>query len=661
MATHSTHPSQMPPASYPELTLKPGGAVCKVAIPLRPLRIYFQLFPGISRTEAERGLAGLSYKLRIPGQTDSEGTTEANGKILLPGLQPGITGELEILGTLIQLTARDYSDDEKTDSTTTMGIQGAKRRLMVLGYYDKPYRSVRPGQVAVSQIPDDKLDHIEIEDAILRFQVDSGIEPNGEIERHELAGSKIDPSQAFGFHRDLTGSNVKQFHPDFVAKLAAGGGSAPPGTMEPCTVPPPPRPKHKGTVGSAKPGPSPKPLAREIYDGHRFVPVRFVRYNESTTFHPGRPELDERGYREHDGPIVSLMAGQRIDLLLLRLHVGASVPLSFVSTDESTVKISQATGDLIELTGIAGLRNKAEGTTAAIEVRYGSPSGPLLHTLAVQVYAPINVAVAVHFVSIGQAGKPEIPRIPPSLQRPKLEPIFNKINDIWRAAGIRFEVKQWLNDTIDLTQAGAMTVKPAKDGQPAVNEFHAVTSLNRKARHLNMYVVESTIGSGIGWGLCNTALVAAEQMHGGQPSSQDQLIQTFAHEIGHFLGLWHPATHNPEGDDVHVQIQGREERHNLEDFWSRRMLMYVYTGLNGIGPLDANTRQRGRQQDVGNGWHVGGKMLCCKTVPKVVSSPEDSEIVTARGIALLNKSESSTEKKTAWSPPSDNAGQGVFA
>ncbi|MCP3021693.1 zinc-dependent metalloprotease family protein, partial [Cupriavidus basilensis] len=448
--------------------------------------------------------------------------------------------------------------------------------------------------------------------------------------------------------------------PDFVAKLAAGGGSAPPGTMEPCTVPPPPRPKNKGAVGSAAPGPSPKPLAREIYDGHRFVPVRFVRYNESTTFHPGRPELDERGYREHDGPIVSLMAGQRIDLLLLRLHVGASVPLSFVSTDESTVKISHVTGDLIELSGVRG-GEEASPRTASIEVRFGSSTGPLLHTLAVQVYDPINVAVAVHFVSIGQAGRPEIPRVPPSLQRPKLEPIFNKINDIWRAAGIRFEVEQWLNDTIDLTKAGAMTVKPAKNGQPAVNEFPAVTSLNRKARHLNMYVVESTIGSGIGWGLCNTALVAAEQMHGGQPSSQDQLIQTFAHEIGHFLGLWHPATHNPEGDDVQVQIQGRDERHNLEDFWSRRMLMYVYTGLNGIGPLDANTRQRGRQQDVGNGWHVGGKMLCCKTVPKVVSSDPFSEIVTARRIALLNQSESSTEKKTAWSPPSDNAGQGVFA
>jgi len=640
--------SKQPPKTSAELTLKPGGAVCKVRLPLRPLRIYFQLMPGIKRPEAERGIAGLSYKLRIPGQPEASGTTEANGKILLPGLQPGLTGELEILGTLIHLQARDYSSEEKTDGTTTMGIQGAKRRLMVLGYYDKPYRPVRKNEPVVPQIPNDKLDHIEIEDAILRFQVDSDLEPNGEIERHELAGGMIDPAQAYGFHRDAFSSNVSKFHPNFVAKLAAGGGSAPPDTMTPCPVPSP----VKGQTAQVPPH-----LVREIYDGHRLVPVRFTRYNESKTYCPGRPELDERGYREHDGPIVSLMSGQSIDLLLQRLHVAPGAPLSITSTDESVVRITSATeGELVGLVGQNG-GDEAIPAQAKIEVRYGGIGGPLLHTLHVQVYMPIKVAVAVHFVAIGQKGNPAIPRVPPSLQRARLEPIFDKINDIWRAAGIRLVVAKWLHDTIDLNQAGVMTVTAA------IDEFQAVTQLNRQAAHMNMYVVESMIGGGIGWGAHDYALVAAEQIHGGKPSTQDQLVQTFAHEIGHFLGLWHPATHNPKGDNVTVTVApGKTERHNLEDFWSRRMLMYGYTGLNHTDrALAADTRQRGRQSDIGNGSNVCGKMLCCKIVPKIVSSKNFSEIVTARKTAMLNRYVEPKDIKTGWLPSNDNPGHGMFA
>ncbi|VWB35952.1 hypothetical protein BLA14095_01445 [Burkholderia lata] len=166
MTNHRTN--KKPSTPQPNLTLRSGGAVCKVVLSQRPLRIYFQAYPGITGTEAERALAGIPYKLRIPCQPDIEGQTEPNGQILLPGLQPGLTGELQILGTMIHLRPRDFSADEATDRATVMGIQGAKRRLMIMGYYDKPYRS--NGQ---NQVPDDKLDHVEIEDAILQFQVDS--------------------------------------------------------------------------------------------------------------------------------------------------------------------------------------------------------------------------------------------------------------------------------------------------------------------------------------------------------------------------------------------------------------------------------------------------------------------------------------------------------
>ncbi|VWB44446.1 M12 family metallo-peptidase [Burkholderia lata] len=637
------------PAPPPELKLKSGGAVCKVVLSQRPLRIYFQAYPGITGSEADRALAGIPYKLRIPGQPDIDGQTGPNGQILLPGLQPGLTGELQILGTMIQLRPRDYSAEETTDGIAAMGIQGAKRRLMIMGYYDKPYRFN-----GLNQAPDDKLDHVEIEEAILQFQVDSGMVPNGEIERHEMVGDSIDTSQQYGFHRDLFSSTIKRFHPDFVVKLATGGGEAPPGTMAPCAVSPstPAGGKSPAKVSSAA---TPQPLVREIYDGHRFVPVRFVRQNPGH-FNPLQPELDERGFVDgRAGPVVSLMAGETIQVRMARVHVAGGAPLFLKSSDETVVKVRQLADDVVELKGFDGtdMNVDARPKKATIAVHYGGIDGTVLHRLHVEVYDPIEVAVALHLVSIGQRGNPEIPRVPPSLQRSKIEPVFESINKIWRAAGICFQVTQWLDDTIDLNQAGVMTV------QGAINEFNDVTGLNRKAAHLNMYVVDSMIGGGIGWGARNTALVAAEQMHGDRPSSPDELVQTFAHEIGHFLGLSHPGTANSQGDNLPFPPQHPED-HAMQDYWSRRSLMYVYIGLGLTNPLAPNVRQRGRQMDIGNGWRVGGKMLCCKVVTKIVSSEDKSEIATARGIAMLNQVIQT--RTTAWNSQNNTeTGNGLFA
>lgn len=646
--THSTKPAAKP---KPPLPLKPNGAVCNVELPLRPLRIYFQSYPGMTGTDANRALAGVPYKLRIPGQPEINGQTEPNGQILLPGLTPGMIGELEIFGTLIRLSPRDFSEKEVTDGRTEMNIEGAKRRLMLLGYYDKPYRtaSLTRYSAADKQVPNDRLDSPEAEDAILHFQTDSNFLPNGEIERHELDKKMgwVDPSQKYGFHTDLASSTVKKFHPDFVAKLAAGGASAPPGTMTRCEVAPPMTLRSKTAESPYSP-----PLEREIYEGHRFVPVRFTRLG-SGKFEPLKPELDERGYADgRFGPVVSVMSGERIEVRLERLHVSSSAPLFLKSTDESVVTV-QTSGDTVRLTGVTGAGKNVPPKKATIEVRYGGATGPVLRRLYVEVYDPIEVGVVVHFMSIGERGKPEVPRVAPPIHQAQLVPVFEKINSIWRAAGIRFEVVQWVNDTIDLAQAGAMQQ----------GEFYEVTRKNSVPNRLNMYVVPAMVSGGIGFGYPEKGLVAADRMQGGATSTDEQLLQTFAHEIGHFLGLWHPATFNPKGDEVVVKLPDRaEENHALEDYWSRRMLMYCYTGLNRTDvELTGTLRQRGRQSDVGNDWYVGGKMLCCRVVPQIVSSKRASEIQTAREIALLNRV-TSPHTETAWSKYFDNnSGQGVFA
>lgn len=623
----TTRPKRTP-NEYPVLTLKPGGAVCEITIPMRPLRIYFQHIPGLSGLERDRGIAGLAYKLRIHGQPEIEGQTLANGKIDLPGLRPGMVGELDILGTRLWLRPLDYSADEATDGRTAMTIHAAKRRLMVAGYYDRPYCHEQGNQLPPAQVLDDRLDHIEIEDAILRFQVDTSLEPNGEIERREIVGGKIDTSREYGFHADTASTTIGQFHPDFIAQLAAHGGSAPPDTMTPCLPPPREPVKPPDVIGQ------PKVLERYFYDCQRFVPVRFERYvPPGQPFDPRYPELDERGYLDRNGPVVSLVEGKTIELRLLRLHVGVSAKLVLRSTDESVVKvkISEPVQGIVALTGVAG-SDSADPTDAVIEVRFGSASGPVLHRLHVEVYKMIDVAVAVHFVAIGDRNNPSVPPIPPSWGKEDIKLLLDEASKIWQMAGIRFVATAWRDETVHLDQAGAMKKVEA----PTVGE------LNRVTRHMNMYVAKATTGTpDIGWGGENWALLVAEQSQRGIGHGIEVMAHTVAHEIGHFLGLLHPGTVNRKGDQHAVLVAGGSvESHMLEDYWSRRSLMYAAVGLMPAHiPLAATTRQRGRQMDIGYGLGRPGYMLCCKVVPRIVSSNQKSEIATARGIALLNESE----------------------
>ena len=603
------------------LTLKPNRAVRQVEVPLRPLRIFFQTYPGTTGPEDKRAIASIPYTLRIPGHDEIQGQTAPDGHIPLPGLQPDLVGELEVLDTIIRLVPRDFNEEEQLDGQSNLTIQGAKRRLMILGYYDLLYRTESSGPD--EQTPDDSLDHPEIENAILHFQVDHALEPNGEIERHEMKQDEtnprrwqIDAGQKYGFHRDLASSTIGQFHPDFVAALVASAGSAPPDSIGSASESPP----VSDAVGQS--------LIREFYDGQRFVPVRFSRLppRNPGDVDPQRPELDERGYADgRFGPVVSLMTGSVIQVGLDRVHVSPATALLLQSTDAS-VATATLNGDVVEITGVAGAGPTAQAAAATINVCLDDESQTVLHRLYVQVYDPIVVAVAVHFVSIGKLGESDddVPPESPILNRESFFPILERVNNIWRAAGIQFNVNEsaWLDERIDLAEVGVM--RDTRD------ERHKVTDLNRADRHLNIYVVPNIGGAATGRTVSGIGVVVADHDKHGALVGEYQLAQTVAHEIGHFLDLMHPGTKSSWGDEWDAP---GGENHAMEDYWSRRMLMYGLPGLKIEPDLPDKVRQRGRQRDVGNGEGRNGVMLCSRTVPAILSSSNHSEVEIARSAA----------------------------
>lgn len=123
---------------------------------LRRVKLYFQRFPGTAGTDAERGIAGLAYTLRIDGRVAHTGTTAADGSLTLrvPAQSRAV---LEILGTQYDLTLQNH-----LDAVTTM--KGQQGRLAMLGY--------QPGALTgVNQRATD--------DAFSEFQADHNLDTTG--------------------------------------------------------------------------------------------------------------------------------------------------------------------------------------------------------------------------------------------------------------------------------------------------------------------------------------------------------------------------------------------------------------------------------------------------------------------------------------------------
>ena len=122
------------------------------------VKVYFQLYPGKDGSDADRGIAGLEWKLHGGGRVVAMGTTEADGSLTV-AVPAGITTELEILGSRYTLKVV-----RSLEAVTT--VEGKQRRLSLLGY--------ELGGV------DGSWGH-KSNKATLNFQANRGLNPDGEV------------------------------------------------------------------------------------------------------------------------------------------------------------------------------------------------------------------------------------------------------------------------------------------------------------------------------------------------------------------------------------------------------------------------------------------------------------------------------------------------
>src|SRR5215510_4255687 len=103
-----------------------SGTPHRNGIVLKRVKILFQRFPGIAGADADRGISGVSFKLKINGRVAARGATAADGSVTVD-VPVGVKARLEIFDT--HYTIKVVNALESSNSAA-----GEQRRLQLLGY-----------------------------------------------------------------------------------------------------------------------------------------------------------------------------------------------------------------------------------------------------------------------------------------------------------------------------------------------------------------------------------------------------------------------------------------------------------------------------------------------------------------------------------------------
>lgn len=347
------------------------------------------------------------------------------------------------------------------------------------------------------------------------------------------------------------------------------------------------------------------------------------------------PDLDHRGWDMHRpsgwnstearGPMFGVMVGDTVRLKILREDLDAATPLYVTVSQaaEPQVEVAEpAGGGPLPADGIVRIRGVADTSSGqTVEVRLGGVEGPVIAEAEPHVFERKTLLVTPHIVSINTAANAasasgEIPLMAADVTR-----IFDIVKAVYRPIGIDVRVATAVD--LDVFNAAANDRCFVGTGPTnAVAHINQVTQQGWVAGRVNVYYVswlEGSLGIGLnkdtkGMASCTNpaCVIAVRGNFNGiyrRPTDQDandaHLIRALgndtAHEIGHFLTLWHADNQNNPG---------------RRDTYARRQLMHPMNLLPA-----RSTNAAIRSNDVGYGKHPGsgrahrGCMLTLKDLP----------------------------------------------
>ncbi len=373
-------------------------------------------------------------------------------------------------------------------------------------------------------------------------------------------------------------------------------------------------------------------LSLPAFPTRRLVLVRFTRGAPAGDPLLDAPDIDERGYlAPFQGPVVSVAAGRTVKVGLQRFFLETRTALFAESSDPAIMRLANpVTGalppDLQTTISFTGVDGGSDSRTAALRIRIGSITGPIIHQLNVVVFRPVSVRVTPHLVTVSsssRAGTLPVVDIPAVMQ---------KVGDIWTPAGVTFTVQPTRRKTFVFKRADIVENAPTPGEMATLCATRMPDGTpNWIPNTINVFFIvefgeKSLFGLGFSraafksFGMPNPAIILADRSGTISRTGAIQFAQTLAHEFGHFFTLNHAG--------------GGQIPNEREDTWSRRMLMHPFSPtIRAKDPFPINDgdgkpfTQRPRFNDIGYGNLASGCLLTLKDLPQFTG---DGECFTAR-------------------------------